>query len=132
MTERGIVFADVGTIWHRRIAEALGEVAPTIAFLPRIDVLMWMDPITPPDTGAARIVKCGLPRGWASSLAVPAQALMALSRSEVQRLLLRQRSRLSSRMAAVSSLSNSTAWSSALREMRSSSAGASMTRTRAV
>ncbi|GGC24637.1 hypothetical protein GCM10011363_46370 [Marivita lacus] len=77
MTARGIVFVDVGTTWHRCIAEALGEVAPTIAFLPKNDALMRMDPITLPDTGVARIVKCGLPRGWASSLAGPAQALMA-------------------------------------------------------
>lgn len=87
MTARGIVFADVGTIWHRRIAEALGEVAPTIAFLPQIDALMRMDSITPPDTGTVRIVTCGLPRGWASSLAVPAQALMARRIRRAARLL---------------------------------------------
>lgn len=87
MTVRGIVFADVGTIWHRRIAEALGQIAPTIAFLPRIDALMRMDPITPPLTGTARIVTCGLPRGWASSLAVPAQALMARRIRRAARLL---------------------------------------------
>lgn len=87
MTARGIIFADVGTIWHRRIAEALGEIAPTIAFLPQIDALMRMDPITPPDTGVAHIVKCGLPRGWASSLARPAQALMARRIRRAARLL---------------------------------------------
>lgn len=77
MSARGIIFADVGTIWHRCLAEALGEIAPTIAFLPKNDALMRMDPITPPDTGTTRVLTCGLPRGWASRLGVPAQALMA-------------------------------------------------------
>ncbi len=74
---RNVIFADANTIWHRQIAEALGKLTPTIAFLPKSDVLARCAPIVTPKSGVAQMVPCGLPRGWASFLARPAQALLA-------------------------------------------------------
>jgi hypothetical protein len=73
---RGIIFVDANTIWHRRIAEALGRVRPTIAFLPRTDALLRADPLVQP-AGESAFATVGLPPGWAFATAAPSAAILA-------------------------------------------------------
>ena len=75
-TERGIVFVDANTIWHRRIAEALGKVRPTVSFLPRTDFRLRSDAIPRPD-GEAVFATVGLPPGWGYRTAIPAAEILA-------------------------------------------------------
>jgi glycosyltransferase involved in cell wall biosynthesis len=68
-----IVFVDANTIWHRRLAAALGEIAaPTIAFTPYRSWLpgRQMETI---DNSGTRFVSVGLLPGWASKTAAVGQ-----------------------------------------------------------
>ena len=84
---RSIVFVDANTIWHRRVAEALGTVRPTIAFLPHNDVRLRSNPISEPRHGASAFAAVGLPPGWASRTMLPAAEILAARvRAAAQRL----------------------------------------------
>jgi hypothetical protein len=68
-----ILFVDANTIWHRRLAVALGEVAaPTIAFAPYRSWLPGRAMETLDDSGT-RFVSVGLLPGWASKTAAVGQ-----------------------------------------------------------
>lgn len=73
---RGILFFDANTIWHRRLAEALGPLAPTLAFLPRQDLRLRRDPLPDP-AGRTVFAAIGLPPGWAHRTAPLAQPILA-------------------------------------------------------
>lgn len=74
-SERGFVFVDANTIWHRRIAEALGSIRPSIAFLPRTDARLRSEPIAEPK-GKTAFSAVGLPPGWAYRTSLLAAELL--------------------------------------------------------
>ncbi|MEM7766162.1 MAG: hypothetical protein AAF253_01580 [Pseudomonadota bacterium] len=76
MSGPGIVFVDANTIWHRRLADALGKVRPTLALLPKTDVFCRQNEAEG-EPGETVYVSVGLPPGWASRTAGISQALLA-------------------------------------------------------
>jgi glycosyltransferase involved in cell wall biosynthesis len=71
--DRSVLFVDANSIWHRRLAVALGEVAaPTIAFAPYRSWLPGRARETLDDSGT-RFVSVGLLPGWASKTAMVGQ-----------------------------------------------------------
>lgn len=84
MTERPIIFVDANTIWHRRLAEALGEARRTIALLPQ-QGLMPDRPRTDGDGPGLTIVSQRLLPGWASKTAAIGQRQIAAAVHKVAR-----------------------------------------------
>jgi hypothetical protein len=76
MTERGIVFVDANPLWHRRLAEALGRIRPTIAFEPAGSFLP-RPARTRRHAREASFVSVTLLRGWASKTAFLGQRQLA-------------------------------------------------------
>ena len=73
-----IAFIDGNTIWRRRLAEALADIGEDVTLVcPR----GWgrPDPDVPSNRGSLRVVDVGLPPGWASTCAWPAQSYLAAS-----------------------------------------------------
>jgi glycosyltransferase involved in cell wall biosynthesis len=76
VSEPGIIFVDANFLWHRRLAEALGRIRPTIAFEPAGGLL----PRPARTCGQAReagFVSMTLLRGWASRTAFLGQRQLA-------------------------------------------------------
>lgn len=71
-----VIFVDTNTIWHRRFAEALSEVCPTIALEPRGGFGRIGKSSSRVD-GALETVSVLLPPGWASKTAFVGQRLLA-------------------------------------------------------
>lgn len=71
-----IFFIDANTIWHRRLAEALSALVPTLALLPRAGIVPSLS-VALPEDGEGGFVQVVLPRGWASATAPIAQRLLA-------------------------------------------------------
>jgi glycosyltransferase involved in cell wall biosynthesis len=76
MTERGIVFVDANSLWHRRLAEALGRIRPTIAFEPA-GAFLPRRIRTRRHAGEAIFVSATLLRGWSSKTAFLGQRQLA-------------------------------------------------------
>ena len=76
MAERGIVFVDANTIWHRRLAEAMGRIRATIAFEPA-GALSPRPTRTRCAPREASFVTVTLLRGWASGTAFLGQRRLA-------------------------------------------------------
>ncbi len=77
MNVRHLLFLDANALWHRRLAEALGDRVKTTAFLPRAG---WLPKLGKPHTQApdkTRLVTATLPRGWASIAAQIVQPWIA-------------------------------------------------------
>ena len=77
MTVRHVLFVDANTIWHRSLAVALGEAAPTIAFKPYRSWYPGRVRETLDDSGT-RFVSVGLVPGWASKTAAVGQRHLSL------------------------------------------------------
>jgi hypothetical protein len=71
-----LLFVDANTIWHRKIAEALGTVMPTLAVLPRSGALPRASRM-PDRDGKTTFATVTLPRGWASISAPVSQRILA-------------------------------------------------------
>ncbi len=83
MSERDIVFVDANTIWHRRIAEALGKLGNTVAFVPRRGLLPKVHSC---DDGLRTMMISVVP-GWASKTAAIGQRQIAAAVRETARAL---------------------------------------------
>jgi hypothetical protein len=77
LTARGIIFVDANTLWHRRLAEALGRARETIAFTPAGGFLPRPARLQRQAQQEATFVTATLPRGWASATAFLGQRQLA-------------------------------------------------------
>jgi hypothetical protein len=71
-----VLFLDANTVWHRRIAEAIGAMTQTTAYLPRTGLIPGFGVPEAPVDGAC-FTPLMLPRGWASGLAWVVQPFLA-------------------------------------------------------
>lgn len=76
MTDSAIIFVDANTIWHRKLAEALGASIPTTAFLPRAAVMPRWN-VQAETAAETTFLALRLPRGWASVTAAIGQRMLA-------------------------------------------------------
>lgn len=75
-----LLFVDANTLWHRRLAEALGEYTSTLALLPRSGILPGLGVPMPVASGdGTNFLPIRMIRGWASTSSPLAQRWLAYS-----------------------------------------------------
>ena len=77
MSTPHILFVDVNTLWHRRLAEALGEFTSVTAFLPRGGGFPQFATTSSERDGVVEFSTVTMPRGWASFTAAIGQSWLA-------------------------------------------------------